>query len=233
MLVLVGCADVPNLTEEQGNMIAEYAGGVLLRYSGKYELRLVEKDADEDGIEDMATPEPSADPDAEETVAPTPTPTPEAVTGSSAAPDITEEPASTEEPTVELNELYGIKGVEFSYDSTKFTKQYSGGDIYEITAEEGEILCVVGFDVKNTSNKTVKVDLTNRQFRYELDVGGDKVLPTISVLPNGGLNYLTAKIAAGKTEKAVLIFNLEESRKSEKDLTLTVTEGDKMAKIKL
>ena len=51
-VMLAGCADLPNISEQQGNMVAEYAAGVLLRYSNKYALRLVDKDADGDGVED-------------------------------------------------------------------------------------------------------------------------------------------------------------------------------------
>ena len=35
IMTLVGCADLPNITDQQGDLVAEYAGGVLLRYSSK------------------------------------------------------------------------------------------------------------------------------------------------------------------------------------------------------
>ncbi len=77
------------------------------------------------------------------------------------------------------------------------------------------------------------MDLTTRAFHYELDVGGEKVLPAISLLPNGGLNYLMTKIQPGKTEEAVLIFNLDKSKDGTKGNALTITEGDKSATIEL
>ncbi|MBO6108874.1 MAG: hypothetical protein J6P16_05675, partial [Eubacterium sp.] len=51
-MLLTGCGDLPDISEHQSDLIAEYAGGVLLKYSPKYQLRLVENDLDEDGVED-------------------------------------------------------------------------------------------------------------------------------------------------------------------------------------
>ena len=106
-------------------------------------------------------------------------------------------------------------------------------DSVQITPDEGQILYVVSFQIKNTGKKAVKVDLTTRPFHYELDIDGEKVLPAISLLPNGGLNYLMTTIRPGKTEEAVLIFNLDKSREGTKGNTLSITEGDKTATIKL
>ena len=237
--MLAGCAELPNISEQQSNMVAEYAGGVLLRYSGKYALRLVEKDEDGDGIEDsMAASGKAVTAQPDESASPSPSPTPEASTSpdakESSEPDESSEPEPTEEPTVSLNDLYGIKGLDFSYRSSEFTTKYpKNSDAVEITPDEGQILYVVSFRVKNTSKKAIKVNLTERPFHYELDMGGEVTLPAISLLPNGGLNYLMTTIQAGKTEEAVLIFNLDRSKKGTKGNTLTITEGDKSAVINL
>ena len=253
---LTGCVEGPQLSEEQENLVAEYAGGVLLRYSNKYDLRLVRNDADEDGVEDggsvasgaaaeeqegstaedtsEATPAPEAEvspdpaesPDAESTTEPESAP--------EAEPGATESPVETEEPSVSLDELYGIDGLSFSYKGAKFTRRYpEDSDDIVISPDYGQILYVVSFNVKNTSSKTVRVNLTERAFHYELGIGGDTVLPTISLLPNGGLNYLMTRIGAGQTEEAVLIFNVDKSRRNEKEKTLTITEGDKSVVIEL
>ena len=238
-VMLVGCASLPDISEQQGNMIAEYSGGVLLRYSGKYDLRLVKKDDDGDGIEDSVNPAVSgaaatAGPESSEEPTPTPKPGKSSDPKASSKPDESSEPEPTEEPSVSLDDLYGIKGLKFSYRSSEFTSKYpKNSDAVEITPDEGQILYVVSFRVKNTTKKSIKVNLTERPFHYELDMGGEVTLPAISLLPNGGLNYLMTTIKAGKTEDAVLIFNIDKSKKSSKGNTLTITEGDKSAVIKL
>ena len=238
-VILVGCADLPNISEQQGNMVAEYAAGVLLRYSNKYALRLVDKDADGDGVEDSKSQVASgsaatAEPDASASPSPTPGASEKPDAEASKEPDATPEPEPTEEPTVSLNELYGIKGLDFSYRSSEFTKRYpKKSDAVEIEPDEGQILYVVAFRVKNTTKKSIKVNLTERPFHYELDMGGETTLPSISLLPNGGLNYLMTTIKPGKTEEAVLIFNVDKSKKGSKGNTLTITEGDNSSVIKL
>ena len=251
---LTGCVEGPQLSEEQENLIAEYAGGVLLRYSHKYDLRLVENDVDDDGVEDggsvvsgpAAEEQEGVTPEglSEETPVPEVTASPEespaaessTVPETTPAPDTeaTETPEETEEPTVTLDELYDIDGLSFSYKGAEFTKRYpKDSDDVVISPDYGQILYVVSFNIKNTSSKAIRVNLTERAFHYELDIGGDTVLPTISLLPNGGLNYLMTRIDEGETEEAVLIFNVNKSRRPEKEKTLTITEGDKSVVLEL
>ena len=251
---LTGCVEGPQISEEQEDLVAEYAGGVLLRYSHKYDLRLVENDADEDGVEDggsvvsggaaeeqeseksedlsevTSAPEVTAAPEesttADSSMAPETTPAPDT--------EMTATPEETEEPTVTLDELYDIDGLSFSYKGSEFTRRYpKDSDDIVISPDYGQILYVVSFNIKNTSSRNIRVNLTERAFHYELGIGGDTVLPTISLLPNGGLNYLMTRIGAGQTEEAVLIFNVDRSRRTAKEKTLTITEGDKSVVIDL
>ena len=249
VLMLTGCGELPNISEQQADLVAEYAGGVLLRYSSKYALRLVKNDVDGDGVEDSVNGVASgaavtAAPDDQSDVSPSPSPSssPEASSSpdpnASASPEESEEPAATPEPTEEpkvgLDELYNIKDLKFSYSSAMYTDRYpKNSSAYEITSQGGQILYVVTFKVKNTGSKTVKVNLTSRPFHYELSVGGDTYLPTLSLLPNGGLNYLMTKIKPGKTEKASLIFNIDRDKKGTKGNTLSITEGEKTAVVDL
>ena len=247
-VILVGCMDYPPISEEQENMVAEYAGGVLLRYSHRYDLRLVSNDIDEDGVEDGGSVSGAAADTIEPGESPLPS-TPAETTGpeatdkpeSSDQPEQSEEPKQpeqaepTEEPTVSLNELYDIPGLDFSYQSSKYTNKYpeNEDDSLAITPEGGQVLYVVSFRIKNTSGKSKRVNLTDRAFHYELEIGGETVLPSISLLPNGGLNYLMTRIPAGETEEAVLIFNLDDSKRGTKGNVLSITEGDKTARVNL
>ena len=236
-VMLVGCASLPEISEQQGNMIAEYAGGVLLRYSSKYALRLVKNDADEDGVEDSKEQTASGSAaEASPDTSPSPTPSATKEAKETEKPDKSEEPepAQTEEPEISLDDLYAIQGLHFSYKKAMYTDQYpKDSDAIEITPERGQILYVVIFRVQNKSKKAIKVNLIERQFHYELDVGGDKVLPVVSLLPNGGLNYLTTTIKSGATEEAALIFNLDRGKRGTKGNTLTITEGEKSVTLKL
>ena len=233
MLSLTGCADVPDISKKQQDLIAEYSGGILLRYSDRYDLRLVMNDEDGDGMEDdMKSPAPSEGPDS--TAQSSPSPTPGTTDEPAASAEASEIPQETERPTVGVNEIYGISGLDFSYSSYETVKTYpkNSSDV-TMTADKDGALLVVNFNVKNTTKNDIKVDLTGRNINYELDVGGSKIAPSISILDNGGLNYLMTTIKPGKTEKAVLIFNLDKTSVQTAEKQLEISEGDKLAIIKL
>lgn len=223
MISLTGCMNVKDMSEEKSGLVAEYAAGVLLRYSDQYEHRLITRDQLEDqGVEAPATP-----------VAANPTETPAV----SVVPDAPQTSGEAPEPTVEevpevsLDELYQLSGIEVSYDSCEFTKRYGNS---EIRAEEGETLFVVTFALKNVSGAGKKVNLMDRrEIQYTLDMDGNQYFPGISMLSNGGLAYLETTIKKGKTEKAVLIFRMDQERTAASSATLTIEEGSRKATVKL
>lgn len=225
MLSLTGCMDVKNMSEEKTGLVAEYAAGVLLRYSDKYEHRLITREqlADQE-TETTATPTPVAG-------GATATPAGSVVPDGSGTPGEIQEPQASEVPEVSLDELYQLDGIEVSYDSCQFTKRYGKS---EIRANEGETLFVVSFALKNVSGAGKKVNLMDRrEIQYTLDMDGNQYFPGINMLPNGGLDYLETTIKKGKTEKAVLIFRMDQERTSASSATLSIEEGNKKTSIKL
>lgn len=223
MISLTGCMDVKDMSEEKTGMVAEYAAGVLLRYSDKYEHRLITRE--QLAKQEKETGETSAP--AESIATPTVSP---ASDGSRTSGE-PQEPETSEVPEVSLDELYQLKGIKVSYDSCKFTKQYGNS---EIRAMEGETLFVVTFALKNVSGAGKKVNLMDqRDIQYTLDVDGNQFFPGVNILPNGGLNYLETTIKKGKTEKAVLIFRMDQDRTSASSVNLTIEENNKKTSIKL
>ncbi len=218
MVLLSGCLDVGDLSEEESDMIAEYSAGVLLRYSGDYDRRLITKEqAEKEGIEEekaSAAPLVSASPG----VAATAT-----ADVPSAAPDAS--PGKEENPAakVTLNQLYQMDGIDFSYDTYQFCDRYPQGDkTMQIVAREGETLLVVSFRVKNNSAGKKKVDLLKNGIEYPLTIDGNQYYPGISILKNGGLNHLRTTLDKGKSENAVLIYTLSKERKKASRISLTV-----------
>lgn len=228
MTSLCGCVNVQEMTEEQSDLVAEYSAGVLLRYSYRYDRRLITKEQlaaenqKENGAENAVHSEVTATPDI------TPTPQP-AATGDTASGSSVEEPQATERPTVALNDVYHIDGLDFSYQSSRFCKKYST----QITAEKGQTLFVATFNVKNQTGKKQKVNLGKRKISYKLTVDGSEYQPTINILSNMGLNYLNTSIPSGKSEKAVLIYRMSEERKQASEITLSVEDGDKVSIVKI
>lgn len=220
MISLTGCMDVKDISEEKADLVAEYAAGVLLRYSDKYEHRLITKEQlARQGAEDTA--EPAETPAAAATAE---------ATAAAAGGEEGQQPETTQVPEVSLDELYQLDGIQVSYDSCEFTKQYKNT---EVRAEDGKTLFVVSFALKNTSGAAKKADLMDRNIQYTLDVDGNQYFPGINMLPDGTLDYLETTIKKGKTKKAVLIFQMDQERTSASSVNLTVEEGNKKNSIKI
>lgn len=213
MLSLTGCMEIKELTEQQSDLVAEYSAGILLKYSDRYERRLITKEQLKKDEKQGATATPTA------TVSVTPTPTATGDLEGEASEGKTEQ----EVPDVSLNDFYHFNGVDVSYDSCKFVNQY--GAAY-IRAEKGETLCVVSFSLHNTSSKVKKLNLMKRMgISYTLDVDGSEYQPGPSILLNGGMNQLKTTLKPGQKEKAVLIYRMAKSKKNASSITLTISEG--------
>ena len=67
-VLLTGCVDaMPDLTAEQSDIIAEYAAGLLLKYSPRYQYRIVSEEELAAAIADRQT---SSEPESEPVTAP-------------------------------------------------------------------------------------------------------------------------------------------------------------------
>lgn len=222
---LSGCMDIQDLTEEEGNMLAEYSAGILLRYSDQYERRLITKEQrEEDKTAATSTPE--------ETTAPA-TPEPSLTPGDTGNDETTPQDTAN---TVTLNDLYHMKGLDFSYRSYQFCNQYpeNSDGTSPATAEQDETLLVVSFEIKNKSGKRKKVSLGSRDITYTLTTAdGSEYQPVIAILKNTGLNFLNTTIEKDGKEEAVLIYRMAKEQRDASSISLRIQEGNNAVDIPL
>ena len=216
VLSLTGCADIKNLSEEQENEIAEYAAGVLLQNSDKYSYRLITKE------------------EKEVTETPTPMPTSAAAQASDAPqesqPEQTAAAPEDSKKEVSLDDLYHLKGVSILYTSYRLADKYGSS---QIRAEQGKKLLVAEFSLKNNSGAKKKVKLIDRRkISYQLNVDGTTYSPQISLLENQ-LDYLEATIAKGKSQKAVLVFQVDKNATNASSIDLSIEEGNNKTSVKM
>lgn len=216
VLSLTGCADIKNLSEEQENEIAEYAAGVLLQNSDKYSYRLITKE--------------------EKEVTETPTPTPTSATAQASDAPQESQPEQTaaapedSKKEVSLDDLYHLKGVSILYTSYRLADKYGSS---QIRAEQGKKLLVAEFSLKNNSGAKKKVKLIDRRkITYQLNVDGTTYSPQISLLENQ-LDYLEAVIAKGKSQKAVLVFQVDKNATNASSIDLSIEEGNNKTSVKM
>lgn len=211
MLLMAGCSETKDLTEEQQDVIAEYAAGIVLQHDEGYSRRLVKQEV-------VATPVPTVLP---ETVAtPTPIPTDEG-----------EDVESAEEETaseVTLNDIYQIAGMDVAYSSHTVCQNYAK----TIMSHKGNCLYVVSFKVKNTTKDSLNVNLRKHKVQYILSADGVEYDAPGSLTDND-MKFLKTTIKAGATEKAVVVFEVPKDTQKAEKLSLRIQDGEKVNTIQL
>ncbi len=239
LFVLTGCIGTTELSEDESNLISRYAAGVLLNHSEEYQGRLAA-----DSVPVEASPIPTIMPTPEvavETPFVTNEPSKQGTEGetggnseigqSDTVQDITDKRNVN---TENFGDIYKLKGIDFSYTGYTFCESYPKNDsIYQIVSNEEESLLVVKFKVHNATSKKKSVNLIKRKINYELDADGSTYKPTISMLENGGLNFLKTKLKAGRKEEAVLIYSVPQKVKKAQSLSIFVSDGKQTANVRL
>jgi hypothetical protein len=103
-----------------------------------------------------------------------------------------------------------------------------------VNPDAGNSLLVMEFTIKNTGDKAVELDTTglDNTFYASFD-GGAKIKETISFGAQS-LSFYDGTIKAGKSQKAVLIFQVsEEQAKKISEVTLYVQLNDTTFLVKL
>ena len=214
LCVLCGCLEATPLTDEEMDVVAEYAASLLLKYDTNYETPLYYA---EERLE-MLTPTPTPTPSPAPTETPVPTPVGE---GTSQGGSVTEtEPTATPTPipafneaatTVQITELFGEEDITVSCEGYQLMKSVQSTDYFSLMAKEGRQYAVVGFLLENTSETDKVFNASAKGMEYSIDVNtGTVSRVSLSMLEND-LQYMEIAVPAKGTAKAVLVFEIEDT----------------------
>lgn len=207
-VMLTGCIDaMPDMTEEQENMVAEYAAGLLLKYSPNYDYRLVSERELEEVIQaenEAALQEETTqmqESEMEET-----------------EPDKTEEniqpdnDSSNEQQIVEdidtdmfsadadIAQELGIEGLSVRYQSYEvydtYPKENSG---FSLSAANGKKLLIVYFDVENTTDEDMQVDFNEYNIKGKVKVNDERASSVLNTMLVDDMISYIGQISAGET----------------------------------
>ncbi|MCI9078174.1 MAG: hypothetical protein HFH68_04510 [Lachnospiraceae bacterium] len=229
-MVLTGCASVPELSDEDNQIISQYIAGAVLNNSERYGYSF---NYDKSVLE--PTPKPTPVP----TLAPAPEPenTPGSSgtqgkpgTGSQGNSGSTGNNGGTGSgvsaaKSVSPGELYNIPGISISPLSV-VTKKDIRTSFSSISADEGKKLVIVSFLIKNNSNKAQKAAFVKKNISYSITIGGKSYGNAMLTIAEGDLSSFNEKIAAGEKKKGVLIFQADSSVKV-KDVAVKAVKGNK------
>ena len=234
-LALTGCgATVPDLTQEETEIISEYAAGILMKYDKDNGSRLVDLSQEE--------PQEEAAPDAEP-----PVQTPEsdaAAAGTEEAPGGTGEPGPAENnatvidqsqtevmSAASIEEYYGISGFTFAYTGCELIDSYpedsgeEGAVYFTMDATEGMKLLVAKFNVTNQSGSEQTLNMMEHRAKFKLAVNGDAGKHVLTTMLLNDMQNYNAQMAAGETVELVSIIEVPADTQVD-SLALILSGGD-------
>lgn len=228
-LIATGCGNsIPEMTEEQQELVVEYAAGVVLKHDKNYEGKLVELTLEENGV--MEEGETTAVPASEEA--------PE--TAESEVDDVTviDNTENLEEITYTIESFLQLDSVNITYMGYEISDFYpsetEGDDIYFImNATDGNKLLVLKFLTENVSDRDVELNIADSNARFRIDVDGVEKNALTTMLLND-LAYYQGTLAAGESTELVLICEVSDAQAQEiSSLSLIVRSVDNTATISL
>lgn len=236
-MMFTGCAKMTDLSDQQSDVIAEYMAGSVLRYTDNYKEALIyPEDMKEEQTNGTVINE-SKDTAKEENTANTATDKQDTnkgavTTGNSTGTKNTE----TEKSDLNYQEFFKIISddkYQLKYTDFKLQLSYAQRDAYfTLTPTSGNKLLAVNFKVSNKSKSSAKVNLDKIHIAYKLSTKDGKTYSPMVTLLDTDLKYLNITLKSGKSDDAVLLFDVPENLKTD-GLTLSISLNGQKAIIDL
>ena len=247
-VMFAGCGLVPtlNLSEEQSNLIAEYAAGKLLEYAkGHPGGLMILEDVDRSDVNPGMQKEEEEQPTQPALLPPVDgEPVPEMPSDDMSvqtAPDqdafadtpetdaLAEAPEDiSEAPSRALEEALGINGASLAYDHYEVAATYPPNDTeiaFSMKAAAGKELLILHFALSNPTDQDVEVHTDSDNFKVRLAINGNERLRgDVTFLDNDLMNY-SGLLTAGASVDSVLVFEIPEGEQVSSMDLLVIVDG--------
>lgn len=221
--ILGGCYQPLPVTDNEMDMVAEYAASVLVKYGTDSQEILYSPVEQERYAQLTITPTPR--PEKHATSTPVPTKgasgekTPTTAPGNTPTPVPTPPAGNSEQTMLDLSELIGKDGFYFDFTNFKITSDYYGsGDMFAC-ADKKKKLVVLEFDITNESGQSKTLEMSkkankenNVDFIFTLRMGDFSYRPLLTLLNEDMYTSYKEEYAAGETKKGVIIFECDEDK---------------------
>ena len=160
--MMTGCGEMPELTQEETELISEYAVGVLLKYDTAYNNRLVDTLEEETELPEEENPEEEPESEMEEPA--------EVV-------DVSQD-EETQPVVSSVEEYYGIPNLMISYTGYELADSYPPAEegevpVFSMDASSGMQLLVLTFNVQNISGQDQQMDMLGYGATFRISVNGE------------------------------------------------------------
>lgn len=204
---LCGCGNaIPELTQEEQNMVANYAAAALLKYDSGYQSRLLndEQLEKEETVqneirkkaEEMADLEKEKELQKEEKELLTKT-------------EKREESVAVTDPA----EFLGLDGLSVSFNGVEFADQYPEGedDLYFVAnASEGCKLAVLHLTILNHTSEVKSADIFDTNAYFKVSFDGENYHRIMSTLFAWDFSVYNEQIQPGESADTVILLELPE-----------------------
>ncbi|WP_090172563.1 hypothetical protein [Eubacterium oxidoreducens] len=241
--MLTGCGtEMISVTEEEADTIAAYSAHVISKYNKKAEDGLTtpteeEEEAQEESEETTQETSQETSQEEKETADPS-------TEGDDSSGISTQEETQTDEDSEEIAEdssletttlenALGIDGITFTYKGYEVKKSVEEGSYFSTEPSSPDKRFVqVTFNAK--ASKKVELDTLSIGPRFRLTINDSTTTLSQATLLESDLSTYSGTIKAGKSQKVMLLFEVDKSvAKSIESMYLTVTVEDTAKKVEL
>lgn len=199
VMVLTGCVQQMDLTEQESETIAAYAASVTLNHDKHYSKKLVENESQEETKKDTNELSESVEP----------------VTNTATLDNDTNQMLSSEEVAnlekTDIASLLHLEGFQITYDGYLFTKKYQESDpnaSYTATSLDDNLFLIMKFKVKNTTDETKVCDILSLSPKLMVSVNGSEPVSTFASLLSNDMSTLMDEIGAQESKEVVLLIEV-------------------------
>ncbi|MBD5518235.1 MAG: hypothetical protein HDR07_06995 [Lachnospiraceae bacterium] len=199
-LLTAGCGEMPDLTQEETDLIAEYAAGILLKYDKDQVNRLVDIPIVEEAEEELKpeeTEEEQTEPEDEE---------------STAVVDVSQDEET--EPTVSsVEQYYGVPNVMITYTGYEVADSYPPSTeeedlVFSMDASAGKQLLVLKFNAQNLSGEDQNLNMLGYGARFRVSVNGESSKGALATMLVNDMQTYNDVIPAGAAVELVSIVEI-------------------------
>lgn len=227
--LLAGCGStMPDLTQEETDLISEYAVGILLKYDKNHGSRLVDTSEYENVVEEAPSEIPEVEPEQEQE--------PEITENDAEVVDVSQDTETASLPST-IEEYYGIEGVTFQYLGYDLTDSYppgaDGEDIFfAMDATEGSQLLVLRFMATNVTSSDLMLNMMDYGVKFRISVNGEAGQSALTTMLLDDLQTYKDILPAGYSVELVSIVEIPQSSSVE-TIDFILRGGDENATMSL
>ena len=238
-VTLTGCTNpMPDLSEEEYSVIAEYAAGEMMKYNTLNPDRIVSDTV----IENELNKEEKFARNTEEYREKVRKEKAEEAAKDKTDSENTGERAGSNNGSISENAdiaaFFGLTPLTVTYTGLEMCDSYPQNDgenyYFSMDASAGKKLMVLKFNLENPSDSDIQVDLLHQSAGFWVNFNGERKVGILATMLENDLATYDGTVAAGGTQEVVLVLELkEEDAQNTDSMILIMKNSEKTAQTNL